>query len=444
MSRNEPVRWMRAGFFWPPASVEAPGHFVYIGIGDLLTVTARVMLLTGRTQLSSLCLLALFASAAVADVFELKTGGRIEGQLLNPDESPRTSWLVEMPAFGQIRLAADQVTEHSTVSASDARYRELLQQMPNTADGHWRMAEWCGTAGLEQEREFHLRHAIQLDADHEAARKALGYYRGKDGWINPTETMKQRGMVRFQGSWRLPQEVALMTEAAEREEKEIHWRAQLRQWKSWLTRRREMAADAIQKIQSISDPYAAPALVELLNDDKESQQLRLLALEVLGGLEHPAATDALIFHSVHNANEVIRDRAIEWLRQRKSEVAIFSFIAALQSDNNEVIQRAGIALGRLGDSRATRPLIEALVTQHKFVVSQGSGSMNVAFGSGGSGLTAGGGGPKMAERAIQNSAVHDALVALNPGTNLGFDEESWRRWYIQTHTHLGVDLRRAD
>ena len=50
----------------------------------------------------------------------------------------------------------------------------------------------------------------------------------------------------------------------------------------------------------------------------------------------------------------------------------------------------------------------------------------------------------LTKAAQGQDAVLSALTRLNPGTNYQFDEEAWRKWYIDNHTSVNVDLRRDD
>ena len=47
------------------------------------------------------------ANPARADLFVLRTGGQVEGELLNPDEKPRESYVVKTQFGGQLRRRAD-------------------------------------------------------------------------------------------------------------------------------------------------------------------------------------------------------------------------------------------------------------------------------------------------------------------------------------------------
>ena len=62
-------------------------------------------------------------SIAVADEFVLNNGGRIVGELLNPDESPRTKYIVKTDSGGVMTLSAAQVKEIHTKSDAERSIR---------------------------------------------------------------------------------------------------------------------------------------------------------------------------------------------------------------------------------------------------------------------------------------------------------------------------------
>jgi len=68
----------------------------------------------------------LLAPAARGAVFVLATGGQIEGQLLNPDEQPRQSYVVRTETGGTVTLTSAQVDRVLTVSDDLAWYRQTL------------------------------------------------------------------------------------------------------------------------------------------------------------------------------------------------------------------------------------------------------------------------------------------------------------------------------
>ena len=116
-----------------------------------------------------------------------------------------------------------------------------------------------------------------------------------------------------------------------------------------------------------------------------------------------------------------------------------------------MINLAGFALGRMKDPSAIGPLIDALVTVHKFKIVKpgGDNAMSSTFGTGPGGKGArrrhelsAGGGPTMIRQAIRNQAVLDALVALT-GQNFNFDKQAWKYWYAaQKKPRDVLDARR--
>ena len=85
----------------------------------------------------------LLTDTALADVFLLSNGGRVEGELLNPEESPRKGYRVKTASGGVITLAAGQVKEVVRESEAELWYKRILPKMPNTAEGNWIMAREC-------------------------------------------------------------------------------------------------------------------------------------------------------------------------------------------------------------------------------------------------------------------------------------------------------------
>jgi hypothetical protein len=376
-----------------------------------------------------------------AETFVLAGGGRIEGKLLNPDDSPRELYLIET-AEGRISLAADQVESVDVLSPVMQQYQALLPRMPSTADGQWKMAEWCRASGLEAQREQHLEELLKLDPDHADARHALGYNKVDGKWVRPDEHMRSLGYIRFEGAWRLPQDVESRQRKERLEEAQNQWRSKLRNLRSQFGKRRQ--AEATAELQAIRDPFAAPALADLLHDE-ESPAVAAMYVEVLGRLNHPAATSALVREALENNDERVRDLCLDQLARRGEHGAVPVFVNGLGHKDNYMVQRAAIALARMGDQRAVVPLIDALTTKHKVLVNPGGGSpggIGATFSpNGGGGGLSMGGKPKIVEREVENPAVLQALTAMT-GAHHGYDKATWKAWYTAQNTPLDVNLRR--
>jgi hypothetical protein len=114
---------------------------------------------------------------ADGETFELANGGRIRGEWLNPDESPRRSYDVRTADGATIRLTAGQVSRVAEKSAAEQWYEEATAEVPATVERHLAIAAECRTKKLDAQRIFHLEEALKLDSEHEAARRELGYTR---------------------------------------------------------------------------------------------------------------------------------------------------------------------------------------------------------------------------------------------------------------------------
>ena len=105
---------------------------------------------------------------AAADLFVLNNGGRIEGVLLNADESPRSSYQVQTRFGGRLTLGEDQVDRVVVKSEAEQRYEEFVKRV-RQAEGHWDAARRCEQAKLPAQREFHLEQVFCHDPAHEGA-----------------------------------------------------------------------------------------------------------------------------------------------------------------------------------------------------------------------------------------------------------------------------------
>lgn len=382
---------------------------------------------------------------ALADIFVLKDGGRIEGELLNPDQTEQAGYKIRQLDGGTVTLAVDDVTKIIPWSKEKAHYIRILPDMPATADGNWIMAEWCLGKRLMEEREAHLEEVIRLDPNHAKARKALGYTQANGAWVLPEEIMQQRGFVRYEGRWRLPIDVERM-EAAKKQKADIaEWKSKVRLWRKWLGGRRNL--EAIDNLESINDPLAVPAITELLQND-DTAALHRLAIKLLARIGNSDTIIVLSRFVMETGDDDLRDAALEQLVRYPSPNLTNFFAQQLRSKENFRIQRAAYALGWLNDPEAIKPLIDSLVTQHSTVEAPANpNQISAGFGGGagtsGTGFSTGSR-PKVVKQLVENRAVLDALTKIT-GVNFQYDQAAWRDWLIrENHKDLPVNLRRGE
>ena len=395
---------------------------------------------------------AILAASASGEVVVLKSGGRIAGEVANPDRSGNDPVVIIAESGLRFSLNAAQVKRVLVQTEVEKQYEEALPKVPPTVEGHWEMARWCGDAELSEQRTFHLEEVVRLDPDHEEARRLLGYTNYDGQWLKPDEWKRKQGYVFFQGQWRLPHEVEIVKREQGQKEATIKWRQDLKRWLGWLESGKRTSA-ALANIKDIRDEAAAPALVELLADDQLPRSLRLMFLDVLRRFPAHYSASTLVKLAMKDADDELRDKCVEELRRQRSTLALHSFIKDLKSKDNRVVRRAAYCLGILADPEATVPLIDALVTSHKFQVTVGGspGQIGAGFGGRSDGGDGGLGSfnfgspkPRIITRDLTNDTALAALTSLHPNTNFGYDEKRWKAWIIDNKTAGGIDLRRGE
>ena len=203
----------------------------------------------------------------------------------------------------------------------------------------------------------------------------------------------------------------------------------LERMRRWLTsRRQDRAQQAHNEILAINDPLAAEPLVAMLNRE-DVYEVKRLWIQVAAQLEHPAAIDALVQLSLCDPDESIRTECLEYLIKSGRQGIVTPYIRALRSKDNEIINRAGAALGQIGNRDAIGPLIEALVTKQRVQVEAGSKYQNAYSFSptgGGGSYNFGSSPPKFEIQSVRNPAVLSALVSLSGGTSFDYNQPQWR------------------
>src|SRR5436190_15932789 len=122
----------------------------------------------------------LLATTARADIITLTNGGRLEGKAAPADETSKTTLVIDLAVGGKLTIPRTQVAGIDIVSPTEAEYQKLAQSSPDTAEDHWKLAEWCRQHKLDAEYKKHAERVLELDPNHADARNVLGF-RQKDG-----------------------------------------------------------------------------------------------------------------------------------------------------------------------------------------------------------------------------------------------------------------------
>jgi len=395
----------------------------------------------------SVALLWGLSAVDAAEVFLLTGGGRVTGELLNRDQTPRETYVVCTVGGGQVTLARSQVKRFVALRPIEEQYAKIRPSYADTVQGQWAAAEWCRENHLSPQRTTHLQRIIELDPDHAQARGILGYASINGKWATQEDRMTGQGYRRYEGRWRTPQEIELIEANRNDDLAEKAWMIKIRRWRDWLGTDRD--ADGRRNILGIEDPHAVVALSRLLETD-DVESMRLLYIETLARIGSGNAVQTLAVCSMEDPTEEVRLTCLDHLEKADNPDVIDYYVGKLQDKDNRKVILAAVALRRMKDPTSVGPLIEALVTTHKFkVVTSQPGSMTTTFGTGpggsgapgGSGLSMGGA-PKIFTRQIPNRPVLDALIELT-GQNFNFDQQAWKYWHSSQRDRGAIDARRG-
>jgi hypothetical protein len=147
--------------------------------------------------------------------------------------------------------------------------------------------------------------------------------------------------------------------------------------------------------------------------------------------------------SLTDPSQEIRSVSLELLSDDPQPAVVNYFIQQLRSKDNAVINRAAYALQRFKDDRAVAPLIDVLVTKHKYSETSGGSGLSATNSSFGSGLSTGSS-TFTYTKELQNPNVLDALIVLvNGQVNYQFNVDAWKQWYAGRKKAKFVDARRS-
>jgi tetratricopeptide (TPR) repeat protein len=190
---------------------------------------------------------------------------------------------------------AERVREDGKLAAALAEYDRLRAEAPLTADGQWRLAQWCERNGLEDEAKAHFTAVTRLDPSRELAWKHLGYRKANGRWLTDAQAAAERDEARAQAK-------------ADR-----RWVPLLERWKGWLAEKGK-GPSAERHLAEVADPRAVPAITRVFGAGGPDDQR--VAVRLFGQVDGPAATRALAVLAVFGKSAEVRRVAGETLVRR--------------------------------------------------------------------------------------------------------------------------------
>jgi hypothetical protein len=339
------------------------------------------------------------SAGARADAIELTNGGHIQGELIETAEDSSETYTIATPGGGQITIDRSEVAN-------------VVSDRNNNSD-----------AG----------EAEQIPDDKASKSRA----QSRD------EIMAARGMVWYDGKYHTRQHIELLEQLKQVRASEADWNNRLKRWRRWLTGRRQDRIDeAVREIRAIRDPLAAPAIVEWLRQE-ENPAIKRMLVDLAARIDDPLTFNALVGLSLYEPHDELRFHSLEYVVQSGRPGIANPYIQALRSSDNQTVNRAAKALEEIGSRDAVGPLVNALVTKHKFQVSSGSSDQHAYqfTPSGGMAMNFGSSPPKIVTQEVENRSVLTALAKLS-GASFGYDQDQWRDWLATQAKANAIDVRR--
>ena len=309
-----------------------------------------------------------------ADVVELRGGNRITGLVLDHKSGRRE--IRVLTARGEVPVPREQVEAVRAGRSPADRYAQAVEFLkPADVDGRFELAQWCAAQGLKAESEKQLRSVLQLDPDHVAARRLLGFKRQQGKWVR-AEGLSEGPLEGTSGEGKAPtldglapasgtEDAIRLIEDPVGDSKEslasrrASWDREVNRMAKWLeSNNDDRARQARDQLSEIRDPMAVPALVRAMRHGNEDSRARIIA--TLGAITGPEATSALALAAVLDESPNLRWMATEQLRERDARDYRPALIAALRSSIREVIFNGAEAASELQDVALTPYLVGAL------------------------------------------------------------------------------------
>jgi recombinational DNA repair protein RecT len=105
--------------------------------------------------------------------------------------------------YGTVTIPRDQIlaidkTKRSVVE--EFKTKEAATDMKD-ADAVWKLSAWARENGMPRHAKQLLQKVIELNPDHEFARRELGFSLYQGQWLTHDEMMAAKGFVKHRGKW---------------------------------------------------------------------------------------------------------------------------------------------------------------------------------------------------------------------------------------------------
>lgn len=407
-------------------------RLIFAALSALVALSAWTMLSTG--------------GPAWAGKVDFSGGGRLTGVVNQVKKADGSTAHVVVKIDEDLSIAvAGTHVRHTVVAADLQEYRDRAAAAGLDAESQFELAHWCKLNTLLPQHRYHLTRTIELDPDHQLARAALGYIRhdNETGWISAEALRRGQGLIHASKGWVLPEVLAARHQADEADKQSKLW---IRKFRRLHANAARGESEAMAEIAAIDDPMATRAIAEELLRSRNSKlnlrPLRMSYVRLLGQLRNGATVAALVEMGLNEPDELIREESLRQLTEFGASSAVATYVPLLRSNSPAQVDAAARALTFFIDPELAFAYVDALVTEKQSQVQVGSGGTEAGFGNSGvSGLTYG---SKTYSKttSVRHPAALELVKSIAPGSDYGYDEAAWRRYFAAQRNPYREDLRR--
>ncbi len=405
-------------------------------------------------RLCAVCVLicATLATAAVrGDVVRLHSGAELRGKIITAKsivaigtkvtKAAATEILLETLSGARVEIPAESIAFVTRRPLAHEHYELRARHLEETVDAHWELARWCRDSHLNDQHEHHCLRVIALASDHEAAHRALGHVWKDGGWVDWNVYMTERGYLKHKGRWITQPEFELLEKSTAELAREQEWYPKIRLWTGWITgNNRDRVDQGLTALQAVQDADAAPAVAKLMSKHA-GRAVRLLAVNVLTQSVGGKSSKALALMTLTDADAEVRYAALQGIPADQFENVEATFLQKLRSADNAEVNRAAVALQRVGDEDAITPLINALITTHRYNVRvRGGAAPSYTMGTDGSVGNQSGVLPPGLEAGLRTGQYPDGVVLLNSPDPV---QNVQSKWVVVQQDHQNADVLAA-
>jgi len=220
----------------------------------------------------SLFLIILCASSALADEVHLKNGKVLTG--LVADEGARYSVVDRDRKFAVKKSRVKRVVKKPGFMSE---YQKRLDALPaDDAEAIFEFGRWLDGNDWASRARLAYREVLDLDPEHRAARRALGYSMYEGEWVSPEELNRRKGLVEFAGGWYTKHDLAELKRQIERDEnlrRAYEERRRINDKVNRIVRKfatfdKKKRANAYQELYQYAEQLNSPELRKFADDTK--------------------------------------------------------------------------------------------------------------------------------------------------------------------------------